>query len=594
MDDPEVHKKPRQASLEEKSCGDGHDLMSQLSDDLVAKILSFLSSPIDRCNSAAVSKKWLHMLANMQVVDCGNTSNSKCLSGRKVNDIKLARLALRAYHRGSLTTLFVEGMPSSSSISDYGLEIIAKASPRLKSLTLWDCASVGDMGFKSVGQWCKDLESLDVDNCPLLSDEGLMYIGNHCLNLSKLVVESCRSIGCKSLAVLAKKCLKLTSITLADCLLVRDSGIISLVSSLPELAGMKLAKMKISDSVLEAIAIHGKALRSLYLEKVSGPTVGGYSWVVAKGEQLSCLKLRDCQGFSGDSFKVPVADKFACLDQLEIKGCDFLTDDVLIKLSRSAQSMRILALKECRGFTSVGLMEALPYWRKTLKELSLNKCYIIEGLELKHPPIPQIYPSLDTLKLKRCGGVGDLFLSHISLTCDEVKSVSLQGTDSITDLGIISLFTHHKAPSSLSSLNLSRCTLISEVAIYAVVKSLGKGLRYLTLAGCRGVSDWTIEAIAVYCVELELLNVNSCAITDLGVWSLMNPSIMNPRHEKLQFLFMAECVELTDLSLQLLVQMVWANPILLDVSRCPRLSAAAVNFLQTVLLDCEVVSSHMT
>ncbi|KAJ6802356.1 EIN3-binding F-box protein 2-like [Iris pallida] len=354
MDDPEVHKKPRQASLEEKSCGDGHDLMSQLSDDLVAKILSFLSSPIDRCNSAAVSKKWLHMLANMQVVDCGNTSNSKCLSGRKVNDIKLARLALRAYHRGSLTTLFVEGMPSSSSVSDYGLEIIAKASPRLKSLTLWDCASVGDMGFKSVGQWCKDLESLDVDNCPLLSDEGLMYIGNHCLNLSKLVVESCRSIGCKSLAVLAKKCLKLTSITLADCLLVRDSGIISLVSSLPELAGMKLAKMKISDSVLEAIAIHGKALRSLYLEKVSGPTVGGYSWVVAKGEQLSCLKLRDCQGFSGDSFKVPVADKFACLDQLEIKGCDFLTDDVLIKLSRSAQSMRILALKSAVGSHLLG------------------------------------------------------------------------------------------------------------------------------------------------------------------------------------------------------------------------------------------------
>lgn len=594
MDDPEVRKKPRHASLEQKSGADGYGLMDQLSDDLVTKILSFLSSPIDRCNSAAVSKKWLHMLANMPVVDCGNTSNSKCLSGRKVNDIKLTSLALRAYHRGSLTTLFVEGMPSSSSISDYGLEIIAKASPKLKSLTLWDCTSVGDKGFKAVGQWCKDLELLDVLNYPLLSDEGLISIGNNCLNLSKLTLESCGSIRCKSIMVLANKCLKLISVSLTDCPLVRDSGIISVVTSLPKLASMKLAIMKISDSVLEAIAIHGKALLSLHLEKVNGPTLGGYSWIVAKGEELSCLKLRYCQGLSGDSFKVPVAYKFACLDQLEIKGCDFLTDEVLIELSRSAQLMRILSLKECTGFTSVGLMEALTYWRKTLKELYLNKCYIIERIELKHPPLPQIYPSLHTFKLKQCGGVGDLFLSYMSLTCDEVKSVSLEGTDSITDQGIFSLFTHLNAPDSLSSLNLSRCAMISEVAIYAIVNALGKGLRYLTLAGCSGVSDWTVAAIAVHCVELELLNVNGCAITDLGIQSLMNPRVMNPRHDKLQFLFLAECVELTDLSLQLLVQMVWANPIVLDVTRCPKLSAAAVNFLQMVLLDCEVVSSHMS
>jgi hypothetical protein len=68
---------------------------------------------------------------------------------------------------------YAEGAPSTLSISDSSLVILAKACPQLTNLELRGCSFTG-MGMEAIGACCSLLRELTIDSeCLGLSDHGL-------------------------------------------------------------------------------------------------------------------------------------------------------------------------------------------------------------------------------------------------------------------------------------------------------------------------------------------------------------------------------------------------------------------------------------
>lgn len=580
-----------QKKLKLASPGD-QNLIDNLPDECIQKIFGFLLNSQDRCNSAAVSKKWLHLMASMRVsgIELPEQSPShhpqpfsRWLMGEKANDIRLAALAVRAYPPQALTFLCIMGLPRSSSVTDIGLEIIAKTSSSLKCLSLWDCDSVRDMGFQAIAKWCRDLERLNLINLPLISDNALRSIASSCAELSALSIESCPLIGGESFEIIGKKCLKLKAVSLVKCPSVQDSGIISLISNLPELLRLKISMMRVGNEVLKAILSYGKTLQVLHLEKIKGPTEMSYSQIGAM-EELKSLKLRLCTGLTGESFK---GSKFTGLKSIDIRRCISFTDEVLIELSESAKLLKCLRLEESIGFSSKGLLQALRNWRDTLKILSLNKCWIIENQVITKPEdflLLNNYPLLSTLELRDCNGISDEFLSWMALSCNQAKQISLTGMSSFSDQGLLRLLMFQNAADNLVSLELSGCRTVSDQALNVVVKGLGSGLKYVKLENCSGVSDKIMKTIAAHCVVLEELKVDGCGITDISLWCLVFKG-----KDRLRSLSIAGCTGISDLGLECLEQMRWDNLKMLNIRNCPRISSQSIEFFREWIWWCKVI-----
>ncbi|XP_058085273.1 EIN3-binding F-box protein 2-like [Magnolia sinica] len=569
------------------------DLISQLPDECMFGIFSFLPSSRDRCSCAAVSKKWLVLQTKMRISDFKSNTptlqphhkrTSRCLEGKKANDIRLAAIAVGICPRGGLTELSIRGSFPSQGITDFGLKVIAQACPGLISLTVWDCLKVGNAGFQSIAQGCNSLAKLDVLNLPLIDDEGLIAIAKNCLSLSTLNLDSCPLISNASLHTFAGYSSKLESISLIKCPLLNDDGIISIISGLHKLATLKLASVTVREGALEAIGRNASSLRSLSLENLSGIREMGFC-SMKRLDKVEFISTNACSRLSGTGFKA-VGNRFVGLKVISIRNWRTLTDMGLKELAESAALLESLKLVECNHVTSVGLMEIFMSCSKRLKVLSLVKC---KGIEDKNPSNPRRAhlpecPSLHSLTINRCVGVGDSFLSWLGSACAQVKHLELIGLTSITDGGVMSLLKGFEAQNkAMVSVDLSGCFRLTDWSVLAITSAFGQKLKSLRLDGCDGLSDKSLKLIGGHCPCLVELQLSMCRISDDGMFYLARS-----KHQCIEVLSLSGCMGITDKSLGF-IEMMCGSLIGLNVKQCPGLTKRGIESLRETLWWCDLL-----
>ncbi|XP_038971198.1 EIN3-binding F-box protein 1-like [Phoenix dactylifera] len=552
----------------EESRASGPDFINQLPEECLALIFGFLPLPRDRCSCALVSKKWLHVQACMRHSKLRSEQDeaslpskeiSRCLDMEEANDRRLAAMAIGIPYQGVLTELAIRAslppLPFSSrgaDLTDYGLTIISQACSNLKSLTLWNCTKIGNKGVASLANCCTSLEKFSLSNSPSITDDGLLLIAKGCPNLSSLILDSCPSVGNRWLEAFAKHSNKLKLFILERCPLVKDSAIISILTNLQELRMLKIGSMEIGDAVLEAVGRHAKQVRTLYLEKVRGVTEEGYCWIGFNGN-LQSLSLNSCIGVTDKSFrKTSNGCIYLGLKKVAIKNCRSLTDSGLVELTRSAKSLKSITLENLDRITSRGLVEALSNCSRTLKELSLLKCNLMQS---DTHPLPQHFPVLKAVTLNQCQGFGEGFLVRMGWACEQVEEIGLVRMDSITDGGILGFLYQLGGNTDVTKLDLS---------------------------GCRFVTDRSLRAIAQRCQELEELDLSGCRISDQGVEWLASEG-----PSWLQALSLAGCAAITDKSLEAL-QTLCVSLESLNVTRCPGISREAISSFKEVCCFCDV------
>ncbi|EHA8587295.1 putative EIN3-binding F-box protein 1 [Cocos nucifera] len=315
---------------------------------------------------------------------------------------------------------------------------------------------------------------------------------------------------------------------------------------------LKLGSMEIGNAVLEAVGRHAKQVRTLYLEKVWGITEEGYCWI-GFNENLQSLSLNRCKCLTDKSFgRTANGNNYLGLKRVAIKNCRSLTDNGLVELTRSAKSLKSITLEKLDRITSSGLVEALSNCSRTLKELSLLKCNLIQS---DAHPLPRHLPVFKAVTLNQCHGVGDGFLVRMGWACKKVKEIGLVRMDSITDSGILGFLYQLGSSTNITKLDLS---------------------------GCRLVTDWSLRAIAKRCQELRELDLSGCRISDQGVECLASEG-----PSWLQVLSLAGCAEITDKGLEAL-ETLCVSLESLNVTRCPGISREAITSFKEICTFCDV------
>ncbi|AQK69524.1 EIN3-binding F-box protein 1 [Zea mays] len=545
--------------------------LDALPDECLFEILRRV--PGRRGAAACVSRRWLALLGSIRVSEFGQAAAAadtpslpdlneefvmeedkeevpadrcvdRVLEGKEATDVRLAAMAVVAGSCGGLEKLSVRGSHPARGVTDQGLSAVARGSPNLSSLALWDVPLITDAGLVEIAAGCPLLERLDISRCPLITDKGLAAFAQGCPDLVSLTIEACSSVGDEGLRAIGRSCMKLQAVNIKNCPLVGDQGISSLVcSATASLAKIRLQGLNITDASLAVIGYYGKAITDLSLTRLATVGERGF-WVMANAaglQNLRCMSVTSCPGVT-DLALASIAKFCPSLKKLYLRKCGHVSDAGLKAFTESAKVFENLQLEECNRVTLVGILAFLNCSQK-FRALSLVKCMGIKDI-CSVPQLP-FCRSLRFLTIKDCPGFTNASLAVVGMICPQLEQVDLSGLGEVTDNGLLPLI--QSSESGLIKVDLSGCKNITDVAVSSLVKRHGKSLKKVSLEGCSKITDASLFTMSESCTELAELDLSNCMVSDYGVAMLASA-----RHLKLRVLSLSGCSKVTQKSVPFL------------------------------------------
>ncbi|EES06473.1 hypothetical protein BDA96_04G089700 [Sorghum bicolor] len=551
--------------------------LDALPDECLFEILRRVPGGRGRGASACVSRRWLALLGSIRASELGQAAAAadtpslpdlneefvmeeedkeespadrcavdRVLEGKEATDVRLAAMAVVAGSRGGLEKLAVRGSHPTRGVTDQGLSAVARGSPNLGSLALWDVPLITDAGLAEIAAGCPSLERLDISRCPLITDKGLAAVAQGCPNLVSLTIEACSGVANEGLRAIGRSCVKLQAVNIKNCPLVGDQGISSLVcSATASLAKIRLQGLNITDASLAVIGYYGKAVTDLTLTRLATVGERGF-WVMANAaglQNLRCMSVTSCPGVT-DLALASIAKFCPSLKQLCLRKCGHVSDAGLKAFTESAKVFENLQLEECNRVTLVGILAFLLNCSQKFRALSLVKCMGIKDIGSAPAQLP-LCRSLRFLTIKDCPGFTDASLAVVGMICPQLEQVDLSGLGEVTDNGLLPLIQSSEA--GLIKVDLSGCKNITDVAVSSLVKGHGKSLKKVSLEGCSKITDASLFTMSESCTELAELDLSNCMVSDHGVAILASA-----RHLKLRVLSLSGCSKVTQKSVPFL------------------------------------------
>uniref|UniRef100_A0A0D9YNV7 F-box/LRR-repeat protein 15-like leucin rich repeat domain-containing protein n=1 Tax=Oryza glumipatula TaxID=40148 RepID=A0A0D9YNV7_9ORYZ len=560
--------------------------LDALPDECLFEVLRRLPGGRERGASACVSRRWLALLCSIRASELNQATAAaaaaappslpdlneefvmeeddeeekesspvvdpcveRVLEGKEATDVRLAAMAVVAGSRRGLEKLAVRGSHPTRGVTDRGLLAVARGSPNLCSLALWDVPLVTDAGLAEIAAGCPSLERLDITRCPLITDKGLAAVAHGCPNLLSLTVESCSGVGNDGLRAIGRSCSKIQALNIKNCARIGDQGISSLVcSATASLTKIRLQGLNITDASLAVIGYYGKAVTDLTLVRLPAVAERGF-WVMANAaglQNLRCMSVTSCPGVTNLALAA-IAKFCPSLRQLSFRKCGHMTDASLKVFTESARLLESFQLEECNGVTLVGILDFLVNCGPKFRSLSLVKCMGIKDICSTPAQLP-LCKSLQFLTIKDCPGFTDASLAVVGMVCPYLEQVDLSGLREITDRGLLPLV--NSSEGGLVKVDLSGCKNITDAAVSTLVKGHGKSLNQVSLEGCSKITDASLFAISENCSELAELDLSKCMVSDNGVATLASA-----KHLKLRVLSLSGCSKVTPKSVSFLGNM---------------------------------------
>ncbi|TKY72865.1 F-box/LRR-repeat protein 13 [Spatholobus suberectus] len=251
---------------------------------------------------------------------------------------------------------------------------------------------------------------------------------------------------------------RLTTLSLSGACRLSDGGLRALVSSAPALRSINLSQCSLLTSA--SIYILAESLRSLLKE----------------------LYLDDCQGIDA-ALIVPALIELEHLEVLSVAGIQTVCDEFVKNyIVARGQNMKELVLKDCTNLTDSSIKVIVEHC-PGLCVLDLMNLSKLTDLSVGY--LTNGCCTLHTLKLCRNPFSDEAVAAFVETTGGSLKELSLNNIKKVGYHTTLSLANHAK---NLHSLDLSWCRNLTDNALGLIVDSC-LALRLLKLFGCTQVTD---------------------------------------------------------------------------------------------------------
>ena len=195
-----------------------------------------------------------------------------------------------------------------------------------------------------------------------------------------------------------------------------------------------------------------------------------------------CKQLSDA-AFQQDLSLFSTLSGLISLEELNISGCNQISDSVLTWLAKFSSNLRILIMARCKGITHVGVQDVL-YSLASLQTLNVSFCPQVNDEAFKI--LGRINRSnLTVLYADNCN-IGDETLDSVAHGCKHLKSATFRWCHGVTDKGVTLLaegcreieamiylaakvtdqrWTLSKSCVSLKSLSVSFCSKVTHESL---------------------------------------------------------------------------------------------------------------------------------
>lgn len=296
-----------------------------------------------------------------------------------------------------------------------------------------------DVNFPALQDLCIKLLVKYIDDVEAFGDIGTANMGKICRILCKN-----RLLTDNTLKLFLNP--KLTHLTLWDCSKLTLTSMRTIAAFCPRLTSIDFTYPgRLNNNCFDYYTTQLKDLTSVHLDGAF--LIGEAAWdkfFKSKGSQLESFSLRNSYRFD---------------------------DNCLLSLVRNCPNLKELSLSKLDGIVKPDTYESIA---------NLTK---LKHLEISFPSNESLVPDetllvicenigyhLETLILDGCTALTDKFLMEaVGPFCVELKNLSLDMLDQITDAGVSSLFSEWSENSGLLSLNLHKCILLSTGSMIDVI-----------------------------------------------------------------------------------------------------------------------------
>ncbi|KAF8010941.1 hypothetical protein BT93_J1542 [Corymbia citriodora subsp. variegata] len=357
------------------------------------------------------------------------------------------------------------------------------------------------------------------------SDNLLLLLCAHCARLRSLKFLA-GPVSVSSLLSFSKTCAHMTHLTVS----LSRPLVFNWVARLPSLEELSVL-VSSGDSVKGDFQGSEEREAELGLESLCLTGVGhkdwGVSWLWRNCKKLRKLQLKSCEGIGDRGSYASFGRCLKGLQEVELRTCRSIVDDVLEKLAENCESLSSLLLYD--GGSGHSLLNFISNCRCDLRKLDLRL-----PLDLKND-------HLFALSLN-CRNLSSLWLQSCCLvTGDGLKTFGIAMKGGLQELALINcdvveresglLATLGQHLWQLRKLDLSFNEMLPDKELIAMLASCSY-LIDLRLRGCKGLMEQAILSIHRSCKLLESVDLRQCCgIGEKAVESLIYNS---PRLRQLQ------------------------------------------------------------
>lgn len=169
----------------------------------------------------------------------------------------------------------------------------------------------------------------------------------------------------------------------------------------------------------------------------------------------------------------------------------FSNDSLVSLLENCGSSLETLSLSRLDGLNSKPVYDLLPHFLSNLKHLEIssphNENLIDDDLIINLLAIN--CDTLTSLNLDKCSGLTNRVLSEgIKLFGSNLTKLSLADLDQIDDVGFDDLFTNWEINGGLTDINLERCISLTDGSVFKMLSHSSQTLVQLNLNSVKNIS----------------------------------------------------------------------------------------------------------
>ncbi|KAG7664975.1 uncharacterized protein J8A68_001503 [[Candida] subhashii] len=307
---------------------------------------------------------------------------------------------------------------------------------------------------------------------------------------------------------------------------------------------------------------------------------------------LPILDLKPWNTLVDDKALISITDFVGCRPEIiDISNCFHITDEGFsymineIGISGKIKTIRMVSNWEVSAMAIMDL--SVAHVGRYLEEIDLSNCRKVRddvlerliGWGEEEEEVPGVgvdelvgCKRLKVLNLGYCKHLTDSTMKHIAMQAsDRIEVLDITRCTLISDLGFE--YWQYRNFSNLKSLILKDCTFLTDKAMFAIANS-AKNLETLNLDFCCSLTDLSIEVLSLGCPKLRQLNFSFCgsAISDSSLVTIS----LNLAY--LERLILKGCIRVTRAGVDALLSGISPRLNYLDISQCKNAHIYPGNF----------------